>query len=60
MTASAHRKQRLIVAAATGACAAALLAAAPASADNDAIGYPEFAGSPDPCPPSRCATARAG
>ncbi|MGH2944769.1 MAG: Ig-like domain-containing protein [Solirubrobacteraceae bacterium] len=31
-------------------CVAAALTAAPAGADNDAIGYPEFAGSPDPVP----------
>ena len=30
-------------------CAAAV-GAAPAAADNDGIGYPEFAGAPDPVP----------
>jgi hypothetical protein len=45
MVVSAHRKLGLIIAA-----IACLLTAAPAAADNDAIGYPVFAGSDDPVP----------
>jgi hypothetical protein len=46
MTVSAHTKYVPIIA--TIAC---LVAAAPAAADNDAIGYPVFAGADDPVPP---------
>src|SRR5688572_13703766 len=35
---------------ATTLCACAVAASPPAAADNDAIGYPQFAGSADPVP----------
>jgi Bacterial Ig-like domain (group 4)/F5/8 type C domain len=47
---AAGMRRRAALLAAPLLCAAALVAAAPASADNDAFGYPTFAGSPDPVP----------
>jgi hypothetical protein len=50
MTVSANTRIARFWPAALCAMLLCLAAAAPAGADNDAIGYPTFAGSPDPVP----------